>query len=195
MQLPVDVDHVAFAQQPGHPGALLGQEAGVFLVALPVLQIDRLVRDVDVATQDEITLAFEGHQVRVELGQKAELGGLALFAGGAAGKVGADDGVLAGGRVKAQLHITAFGVKLGRVVADHHIAGFQARVDTHARIALFLGQVEVALEPGQVLKFLGQVGRLGLDLLHANTIEAGLRKPGFQAFAGGRTDAVEVQAG
>jgi hypothetical protein len=52
-------------------------------------------------------------QVRVQLLQKAELGLLALFARGAAGKVGADDGELARGRVKAQFQVAAFGVELG----------------------------------------------------------------------------------
>ena len=151
--------------------------------------------DVDVAAQDEIALALERHQVGVHLIQKAELGRLALLARTAAGEVGADEGMLTTGRVKAQLHIAALGIKLGGVEAHHHIAGLQAGVDAHAGVALFFGQMEVALQARDLFKFVGQVRRLGLDLLHANTIGSGLGKPGLQAFAGGGTDAVEVQAG
>src|SRR2546427_1747179 len=43
---------------------------------------------------------------------------LAQFARAAAGKVGADDGQLARGRVEARLHIAALGVELVRAEAD-----------------------------------------------------------------------------
>src|SRR2546427_3743670 len=61
--------------------------------------------DVDVAAQDELALALHAHQVLVHFGQEAELGRLAQFARAAAGKVGADDGQLARGRVEARHHI------------------------------------------------------------------------------------------
>ena len=67
-------------QQLGHPGALFGQKAAVLLVAAPVLQIDLLVRDIEVAAQNEFALAFCTHQVRMEVLQKAEFGQLAFFA-------------------------------------------------------------------------------------------------------------------
>src|ERR1700756_241259 len=88
------VDQAAVGQQLRHPLALLGQEAGVLLVALPVLEVDVLVRDVDVAHQDELALGLERHQVRVDQVEEAELGGLALLAGRAAREVAADDAQL-----------------------------------------------------------------------------------------------------
>ena len=191
----VHVYQAGFAQKLGHPGALFGQEAGVLFVALEVFQVNLLVRYVDVAAQNEIALGFEGLQVRVHLGQKAELGLLTLLARRAAGKVAADDGMTRLGRVKTQLHVSALGVKLRRVVAHHHVAGFMAGVDAHAGVALFLGKVKVALQAGELLKAALHIVGLGLDLLHANTIRLVLGQPGFQAFGGGRADTVEVEAG
>jgi hypothetical protein len=54
-------EHVDQPPSPaaGHPGAFLGQEAAVLLVAAPVLQVDGLVRDVDVAHQDELALGLQ----------------------------------------------------------------------------------------------------------------------------------------
>ena len=84
VQVAVDVNQAAAVfrgvQQLGHPGALFGGETAVFLVAAPVLQIDLLVRDIEVAAQNEFALAFCTHQVGVELLQKAEFGQLAFFA-------------------------------------------------------------------------------------------------------------------
>jgi hypothetical protein len=44
------------------------------------------VRDVHIGHQDELALGLQGHQVRVELVEEAELGLLAVLARGAAGK-------------------------------------------------------------------------------------------------------------
>ena len=84
VQVAVDVDEATAVfrgvQQLGHPGALFGGEAAVFLVAAPVLQIDLLVRDIEVAAQNEFALTLGAHQVRMEVLQKAEFGQLAFFA-------------------------------------------------------------------------------------------------------------------
>src|SRR4030095_3602565 len=45
-------------EQARQPRPLLGQEPGVLLIAPPVFQINFAVRDVDVATQDELTPTF-----------------------------------------------------------------------------------------------------------------------------------------
>ena len=128
-------------------------------------------------------------------GQESVLGKLALLARGAAGKVGADDGQLARWRVKAQLHVAPFGVKFGRVKTDDHVAGRVARVDADARIALFLRKMKVALQTGQLLEFALHVGCNRLEFLHANTIRLRGGHPFFDPFAGGRADAVKVEAG
>ena len=78
-----------------HPGALLGQEAAVLLVALPVLEVDLLVRDVDVATRMNSRSAASRLQVRRHQREEAELGRLPLLAAGAAREVAADDAELA----------------------------------------------------------------------------------------------------
>ena len=80
MQPPVHVHQTGRIKQPGHPGALFGEEARVLLVTLPVLQIDLLVRDVHVATQDELALFLDLAKVRMEQGQEAELRQLAFLA-------------------------------------------------------------------------------------------------------------------
>src|SRR5574344_444028 len=110
-------------QQLVHPGAFFGGEAAVFLVATPVFDVVLGVGDVDVAAQDEVALLLELHQVLVHGGQKAELGGLALFARGAAGKVAADDGQFALRAVKTRFDVAAFGIDLGVAKAVNDIAG------------------------------------------------------------------------
>ena len=182
-------------QQLCHPGAFFGQKTTVLLVAAPVFEVDLLVRNVDVATQDEVALGFQAHEVGVEFGQKAEFGLLALFAGRAARKVRTDDRQLAGGRVKTQLDISAFCIELGRPIANDYIRRLVPRVDAHARIALFLGKVKVSLQVREALEPVGHVGRLSLHFLHANTIRPRGCHPAFHAFAGGRADAIEIEAG
>lgn len=58
VELPVNISQPGVAQQARHPGALFGQKTRVFLVALPVFQVDGLVRNIDVTAQDELTLLF-----------------------------------------------------------------------------------------------------------------------------------------
>ena len=153
------------------------------------------MRDVDVATQDEFAVTLGGHQMGVEGVKEAELGLLTLFARRAAREVGADDGQLARGCVKAQFDGAALGIELGRAVAGDDVAGLMARVDAHTRVAFFLGKVEMPLHSGKLLEARGDVGRLGLHLLHANTIRPRGFDPAFNALGGGRSDAVEIEAG
>src|SRR5471032_1772289 len=61
----VHVDITDFVEDARHPFALLRQEAGILLVALPVLQVDFLVGDVPVAADDHfVPLGVKGLQVR-----------------------------------------------------------------------------------------------------------------------------------
>src|SRR4030065_290439 len=67
----------------GEPGTLLRQEAGVFLVAAPVLEIDFLVRDVPVAAQDVLApVTSQFLQYWQEMRHEAVLGFLPMRAGG-----------------------------------------------------------------------------------------------------------------
>ena len=195
LQAAVHVHQTTIGQHAGHPGALFGQKAAVFLVAFPVLQVDLLVRDVDVAAQDELALGLQALQHGVEAVQKAELGLLPLGARGAAGKVAADDGELAPGGVEAGFDVAALCVEFGHAKARDDIAGGVSRVYADTGVALLLGQVKVAPHAGQLLEAPGQVALLGLDLLHANTIRRVRLQPGFDPLGRGRADAVEVETG
>lgn len=182
-------------QQLVHPGALFGGKAAVFLIAAPVFDVVFGVGDVDVAAEDEVALLFELHQVLVHGFQKAKLGRLAFFARRSAGKVAADDGQLALRAVKARLDVAAFGVELGVAKAVNDIARGYTAVDAYAGVAFFLGAVEPAGQLGQGVKAPGDVGVLGLEFLHANTIWPVFCKPRLQPLGGGRADTVQVQAG
>src|SRR5690606_19461572 len=52
-----NVDQTDFFEYPRQPGALLGQKARILLVALPVAQVDFLVRDVPVAADHDFLSA------------------------------------------------------------------------------------------------------------------------------------------
>ena len=69
------------------------------------------------------------------------------------------------------------------------------RVEADARVAFFLGKVEMAAQACQFLEASAHIRRLCLDFLHANTIRLMLGEPVFHPLAGGGTDAVEVEAG
>jgi hypothetical protein len=56
--LAVDIDQATISQQVGHPSPFFGQETRIFFVAFEVLQVNFLVCDVDVATQNELALTF-----------------------------------------------------------------------------------------------------------------------------------------
>ena len=153
------------------------------------------MRNVDVATQDEFPLAFELHDVRVEFRQKAKLGELALFARRAAGKIRTDNRQFARGGVKAQFDIAPFRIECFRSVTHHNVRGLVAGINAHPRVAFFLGKVKVTVQICQTLEPVGYVRRLGFDFLHANTIRPCGCYPAFHTFAGGRADAVEIEAG
>ena len=81
------VDEAQLVEDPRQPRALLGQEARVLLVRAPVLEVDRLMRDVPVAAQDDLApLSAQLQQVREERLEKAELGCLAMRAAEPEGK-------------------------------------------------------------------------------------------------------------
>ena len=108
---------------------------------------------------------------------------------------GADDRQLARRGVKAQFNVAAFGVELAAVESGDHFAGFMPGVNTDARVALFLGKMEMSLQACQAFEAALDVGGLRLDLLYTNTIRPGVGDPLLHALAGGRADAVEIEAG
>ena len=156
-----------------------------------------MVRDVDVAHQDELTLAAQSLQVREEGVEEAELGALPILAAGAAGKVAADDAEAGQRRmtraVESQFDAAALGIELLVAEPDPHLGRLAAAVQADARIALLLRAVEVAMQPGDLLETAFEVAGLGLELLHTEAVDVHRLGPGQQALVGGRADAVEVE--
>ena len=151
--------------------------------------------DVDVATQNELALGAQLLQVRAHGRQEAELCLLALRPGRAAGKVSTDEGQAPRGCVKTQLQVAPFGIEFWRAKALAHVAGWVPGVDAHAGVAFFFCAVKVAVQARDVLKAPQQVGHLGFQLLHTNTIGPLGCQPVVQPFAACRANAVEVEAG
>ena len=120
---------------------------------------------------------------------------LARFTRRATWKIRPDDGTLVRRGVKAQFNVAAFGVELAAVESGDHFAGFMPGVNTDARVALFLGKMEMSLQACQAFEAALDVGGLRLDLLYTNTIRPGVGDPLLHALAGGGTDAVEIEAG
>ena len=68
-------------------------------------------------------------------------------------------------------------------------------VDRGSGVALFLSEMEVALELGDPLEVADDVAGLDPDFLHANTIRPEFGHPVGKALGRGRAKAVEVEAG
>ena len=71
------------------------------------------------------------------------------------------------------------------IKTHHHVARFVAGVHAHAGVAFFLGKLKVTFQACDVFKLACDIGRLGFDFLHANTIRLFLRQPGFDPFGRG----------
>ncbi len=114
------------------PGALLGQEARVLPVRPPVLQVDFLVRDVDVAAQDVVAVApRELFQVRQEGVEEAVLRGLAFRARGARRQVHRHHRQLA----ELELEVPSFIVELWHAEPRDDLVGFLLRQHGNAAVA------------------------------------------------------------
>ncbi|KAG1249058.1 hypothetical protein G6F65_019278 [Rhizopus arrhizus] len=162
-------------------------------VALPVLQVDFLVRDVPVAADDELAagglvLVHQGVDPGAEAVQETVLGLLPFVAAGPRGQVGADHRQV----LPVGADDTAFGVEFLAVQSDVHAFGGVAQVDAHAAVALLDRVVEVAGIAGRVAQVIGQVRVGDHDFLKAKDVCGMLVHPGLQALAEGGTDAVEI---
>src|SRR5512139_1904555 len=185
----VDVDPSEFVEQARHPGALLGQEAGVLLVGLPVLEVDFAVGDVPVAADDDF--AARVHQIlqmREERLHEAELGLLALLAARPGGLVERDDGELA----VVGLDVAALGVEFGHAEAFDDFLWRRPRVDADAAVAFLLGVVEGAAKAVALDELWPEVGGLRLEFLHADDVGVLRGQPVEETLGGGGADAVEV---
>ena len=75
IELAIDIAPAAFGKHLAEPGALFGQETGVFLVRFPVFQVEFLVGDIPVAADDDLAPAGgEFAEDRIKTRHEAELG-------------------------------------------------------------------------------------------------------------------------
>src|SRR5207253_9873387 len=114
------------------------QESRILLIAAPVLEIDRLMRDVPVAAQDHFALRFaQLREMRQEDVEEAEFGGLSLRAARTRRQIHAHDRELA----ERCLEIAALRIELGMAEALREPRR-RAAVHGDAAVALFVrGQV------------------------------------------------------
>jgi hypothetical protein len=147
----------------------LGQEAAVLLVAAPVLQVDLLVRDVDVAAQDEVAPQLQAAGAGRSGRENGTWPAWRSSPDEPLGKYATDDRVFACRRVETQFHVAPFGVKLAAVKADTTSLGSSGCTRPRPSNPS-CRRSENAAHSRQGFELAGHIGRLGLDLLHTNTI-------------------------
>ena len=92
--------------------------------ALPVLDVDLFVNDVDVAADDHLTRLAKRGEMRHELVHEAEFRLLSVVAARTGRNVHGNDRQ----PVEARFHVTAFGIELFAAEADDHFVRLAARV-------------------------------------------------------------------
>src|SRR5690606_29791200 len=183
---------LAVGAQAVEPVALLGQAAGVLLVGGPVADVQAAAHDVPVTAQHVVAAAGQPLvQDRPQPLHHLELVALAQLAGRAGGDVERDHAEVA----EARLDVAALLVEVRPAQRGDHRIRFAPRIDRHAAVAL-LGR-RVAVEAVVAVRAEGRVGQLvllGLGLLHADHVGLLLPQPVEEPLAGGRADAVGVEA-
>ena len=184
-------------EQPGHPGALFGEEPAVLLVAAPVLEVDRLVGDVDVAHQHELALCLELPQVRLDQREEAELRLLASLAAAAAREIAADDAEARQSGpavvVETGLDPAAFVVELRVADATSDLRRLPAAIEADAGVTLLQGVMKVSRKPSQPVEAAVDDVGLRLGLLHPHTIWSSGSHPRLDSLRGRGADAIQVQ--
>ena len=131
-----------------YPFALFRQEARIFLITLPVFQVDVLVGNIPVAADDDVaSFVFHGFEHGIERVQKAVFHLLALFRTAAAGQIQRNYRQLA----EIATDKTAFPVKFLNAHADLHIVGFAFAVHRHAAVTALFGAMPVAVHTVRIL--------------------------------------------
>jgi len=184
------IDPSKLVENLAEPGTLLRQEAGIFLVGTPVLQIDLLVGDIPVTAQNDFPAAGrELFEYREKLLHKKEFGGLPVFTAGTGRKVDGNYAQVA--KVRAQ--IAPLRIDRGDTHAFDDLVGFAPAVNSHPAVAFFLGAVEIAVVAIGCEYFIVEVGGLGFQLLHAHNVGALQRQPAKKSFARGGAHAIQVK--
>src|SRR5512132_207999 len=184
----VDESHIV--EHARQPRPLLGQEAGMLLVAAPVAKVDRLVSDVPVAAQhDFATACDELSQVRQERFEKTELRRLSMRAAGARRQVDADDRQ----PLEVRLQIATFAVEFRMAEAGGELRR-RLCIQRDAAVALALRSVERRMRLPRRGQRPRNVGMAAFDLLQAHDIpRLGTRQPAREALALRRAQAVDVE--
>jgi len=143
---PEGIDKISRAKQLIHPGPLLRQKTGIFLVAAPVLQIDLLVRYIPVAAND-ILPPFAAQTVEIwhKLIQKLKLEILPFITGCTRRRIQRNDTELP----KLHLQITSLTIKERPAETHDHLVRPIAAVNRDTRITpLLCIVIEAVKTPG-----------------------------------------------
>ena len=182
--------HPAIFENITQPGAFFGQETRVLAIAAPVLQIDFVVRDVQVTADDKFApFGLHGGEVRTKHLEKTKLRLLPVFTAGARRQINRDQ--RHGAEIGA--HIATFVVKLAHTKTNGDSVRLTQRINPDAAIAFFFRVVKMAVITRRGEHIGAQISRLSLELLHADQVGFLLRKPVPYAFGCSRSNAVEIE--
>ena len=185
------VDELEGAEDLVEPCALLGKEAGVLAVRFVVREVDFLVRDVPVATDDVVAAGCgKAGEVSRELLDETKLRGEAYFAAGAGGYVQRHDAQVA----QARFDVAALRIKLGGAEAVDHLVGLLPREDGYSAMPFALSRLVETVIPGRCALGVGELLRSYLDLLQANEVCLLAREPVVETLAHSSAESVGVQA-
>ena len=173
------------------PVALLRQAAGILLVGLPVLDVQRRTHDVPVAAQHVVAAAARPLlQNRAQPFHHFELEALAQVTRAAGGNIERDHAEIA----VARLDVAAFVVERGPAQRGDDLVRLALAVDRHTAVAL-LGD-GVAVEAVMAIRTEHRVGQLvflGLGFLDAQDVGVLGTEPVQEALGRGGTDAIGVE--
>ncbi|KAG1405811.1 hypothetical protein G6F59_012483 [Rhizopus arrhizus] len=173
------------------PVALFRQAAGVLLVGLPVLDVQRRTDDVPVAAQHVVAAAARPFlEDRPQPFHHFELETLAQVARAAGRDIEGDHAEVA----VARLDVAAFVVERGPAQRGDDLVRLALAVDRHAALALLGDGVAVeAVVAVRAEHRVGQLVFLGLGLLDAQDVGVLGPEPIEEALGCGGTDAIGVE--
>src|SRR2546423_15342064 len=171
------------------PRPFLGQKAGILLIAAPVFEIDGLVRNVPVATEDDFAARVaKTQQVWKKLGQKSEFGDLSFRRAGARRQIHTDDAQVP----EVSLDVAPFGIELDAAETDlHRRRTFGVQCD--AAVAAFSRGMKRRMRLARRGERPGHIVDMRLDLLQTHDVPGfDTRKPARETLALRGGDAVDV---
>jgi hypothetical protein len=184
----IHIAHVA--EELVEPGPLLGQESRILLVGAPVLEIDFLVGDVPIATQNVVASpALQPAKVRHELGEEAEFRLLPHLARGSGREIDRHHAQA----LESRLEVASLRVELPRAEAGDDLLRLHPRVDRDAAVAFALGVEVIAVVAGRMEDRVGELVPLRPGLLDAHHVGLPARQPVEEPLARRGANAVGVE--